>query len=648
MLGGMILMLSVSAITAYMTSSHIDYELQTQKIQVQSLAHDIAGSVSASLLTGRYSQVEEMLVLHSSFPGVLKLLITNEHGKPLIMVVSSTGSDPKIIYSGETIPLPASVKAVTDISKDTLRVWQPIEGGTLIGWLKIDYSLEQLRANQAQTLVKGLGVGVIAIAFGIALLLMFLAHPMRAIDHATEFARRLNQNQGETFTPDRSARELEQLGEALNEASHQLHKQAQDLIAVNAALRNNEEKFRAVSDTANGAIVMADSQGKIVYLNKFAENTFGYATDEAIGKPLTILMPEKFQSAHQAGLQTYLASGKTNNIGKTVELLGKRKDGTEFPLELSLASWRSTAGLFFTGVMRDISQRKKAEAAARHLADIVESSNDAIISKNLNDEVSSWNTAAQRLYGYRAEEIIGQSIMLLVPPDKIDEDHDFLARSRRGEHIVRYETVRLKKSGEAVDVAITISPLQDADGNIVGSSIIACDITERKRAEARILELSLTDELTGLYNRRGFFTLAKARISLAQRMQLGLQLFYIDLDGMKKINDQLGHLEGDRALQDTANILRETFRSPDLITRLGGDEFVVLAMHNPGNPQEQIIARLQANTAQFNATTKRLYTLAMSVGGVSFDPDAQQTLEAAVAASDAAMYHAKIQRRNKS
>ena len=641
------LMLTTGVLTAYMTAERLDFELQTKKNQAQTLSKNLAISASPHLMTGQFSSIEELFALHRSFPDVLYILLTNEDGKPVLAVDYSADNKPQTRYGGNPISLPIAITAVTEVSHDKMTIWQPVEGGALIGWLKIDYSLKPLRAKQVQTQRDGLLIGVVAIVVGMGLLLIFLSGPMRAIREAAEFARQLNQHRGKPFVCDHSAQELRQLGEALNEASFLLHEQAQNLITANLGLRNSEEKFRALSDTANEAIVSADSSGQIVYLNKATESSFGYAIKEMMGKPLTILMPEKFHAAHQAGFQHFVATGETHVMGKTVELMGQRKDGTEFPLELSLTTWNTPDGQFFTGVMRDISRRRRGEEAARHLANIVESSSDAIISKDLSDKVTSWNAAAERLYGYTAAEIVGHSSLMLVPHHKVSEEQDFISRIQRGEQIVRYETVRVKKDGEVVEVAVTVSPLRDASDHIVGTSIIARDITERKQAAARILELTLTDELTGLNNRRGFFTLAKVKLPLARRMQLGLQLFYADLDGMKTINDTLGHQVGDQALCDAADILRKTFRLPDLLARLGGDEFVVLAFHNTENPQEQIIARLQTNLALFNQSANRPYILEMSVGTARFDPDFTLSLEDAVAQSDAAMYLIKQQRRTR-
>jgi PAS domain S-box-containing protein len=131
---------------------------------------------------------------------------------------------------------------------------------------------------------------------------------------------------------------------------------------MTAELSDSREQFRAVSETANDGIVTADGQGKIVYLNEAALRLFGYSADEAIGQPITLLMPERFRESHRQGFHRFLAGGESKVIGKTVQLAGRRKDDSEFPLELSLATWRTDQRLFFTGVLRDITERKRAEA----------------------------------------------------------------------------------------------------------------------------------------------------------------------------------------------------------------------------------------------------------------------------------------------
>jgi PAS domain S-box-containing protein len=147
---------------------------------------------------------------------------------------------------------------------------------------------------------------------------------------------------------------------------------------VEAALRASEERFRTLATSANDAIVSADSHGHITYLNSAAERLFGYPSAEAVGEPLTILMPESFRDAHSRGLERYNRTGEARVVGKTVELVGRRKDGAEFPMELSLAAWSRGSEKEFTGIIRDISDRKRSEQMLRHYAGQLEAANSEL------------------------------------------------------------------------------------------------------------------------------------------------------------------------------------------------------------------------------------------------------------------------------
>src|SRR5205823_2196757 len=138
----------------------------------------------------------------------------------------------------------------------------------------------------------------------------------------------------------------------------------------------------------------------------------------------------------------------------------------------------------------DISERKRAERVTRQLAWIVETSDDAIVSKDLNGVIATWNRGAERLFGYLAQEVIGKSITLLIPPERQDEETKILERIRRGERIDHYETVRRRKDGSQVTISLSISPITDENGKIIGASKIARDITEQKRKEEHIALLA--------------------------------------------------------------------------------------------------------------------------------------------------------------
>jgi diguanylate cyclase (GGDEF)-like protein/PAS domain S-box-containing protein len=199
----------------------------------------------------------------------------------------------------------------------------------------------------------------------------------------------------------------------------------------------------------------------------------------------------------------------------------------------------------------------------------------------------------------------------------------------------------LRKDGGIVWVNITISPLWKRGEKSGRNMIVVEDITERKRMEAEMREMSLRDLLTELYNRRGFITLAEQQIKAANRAKRPLQLTFIDLDRLKWINDTLGHEKGDRVLIDTAHLLRQTFRESDIIARLGGDEFAILSIDSGDKNHENVSQRLQQHIDAYNSKESRLYKLSMSWGTVVYHPDSPVSLDQLLSAADELMYTQK-------
>ncbi|MFH1079868.1 MAG: diguanylate cyclase [Pseudomonadota bacterium] len=208
-------------------------------------------------------------------------------------------------------------------------------------------------------------------------------------------------------------------------------------------------------------------------------------------------------------------------------------------------------------------------------------------------------------------------------------------------HVVVVQDITERKRMEEV------SPLRKPRKAPERRIVVVQDITERKRMEEEIREMSLRDGLTGLYNRRGFVILAEQQLKAASRVKRQMKLTFIDVDGLKWINDNLGHEEGDKALIDTANILRQTFRESDIIARLGGDEFAILAIDITELNPEAIAKRLQQNIDECNAKQSRRYKLAMSWGTASHDPESLLSLDQLMSSADELMYKQKKSKSNK-
>ena len=252
------------------------------------------------------------------------------------------------------------------------------------------------------------------------------------------------------------------------------------------SLADSEARKAAILDSVLDCIVTMDAGGTLIEFNAAAARTFGYTKTQAIGRPLLdLIIPARFREMYRAGLRRYLETGEGGLIGAPVEIQAMRSDGTELPVELAITATNSRPPIF-TGVLRDITARKQAEATRASLAAIVDSSDDAIFAVALDDTILTWNGGAERLYGYAASEVIGANRSIIVPAGHSDELSRITARAQRGEAGEPFETKRVRKDGSLVDISLLISPMMDSAGVVTGVSAIARDITSLKNSEAAV------------------------------------------------------------------------------------------------------------------------------------------------------------------
>ena len=241
-----------------------------------------------------------------------------------------------------------------------------------------------------------------------------------------------------------------------------------------------------IIESSDDAIVSKDLNGTIQSWNRAAERIFGYTAEEAIGRSVRIIIPEDRQGEEDA----VLANIRKGEGVTHFETIRKRKDGSLVPISLTVSPVHDDRGVVIgaSKIARDLSDRIGADQAARRLKAVVESSDDAIITKSLDSIITSWNRAAERMFGYTAEEAIGRSIRMIIPDDRQSEEDTVLTRIRAGQSVDHFETIRLRKDGAPVTISLTVSPILDDHGKVVGASKIARDITERARLLAAAQE----------------------------------------------------------------------------------------------------------------------------------------------------------------
>ena len=260
-----------------------------------------------------------------------------------------------------------------------------------------------------------------------------------------------------------------------------------ELVKSGAAIRAGEERLSRIIDSAMDAIVTVDEQQRITMFNPAAEAMFKCPAADAIGTPLERFLPARFRAVHVEHMRAFRQNSVTRRtMGGLTPLRALRSNGEEFPIEASISQVNVNGNKLFTAIVRDITEATRARETSSKLAAIVESSDDAIISKTLNGIITSWNPGAEKLFGYSAAEVLGKPVLMIIPPDLRKEEEDILARIARGANINHFETRRLRKDGSQVDIAVTISPLRDSSGQVIGASKIARDITESKRVREEI------------------------------------------------------------------------------------------------------------------------------------------------------------------
>ena len=459
------------------------------------------------------------------------------------------------------------------------------------------------------------------------------------------------------------------------------------------ALGESEEKFRSVAQSAIDTIISVDSSGNIIFWNRAAEKLFGYSVDEAIGKPLTIIMPERFHDAYKSRFQRIVSGGESRVIGTTVNLEGLKKEGSEFPVELTLSKWETKKGIFFTGIVRDITVRKltdeqlvkqSAEAKERNLelSTLYKISFAIGRTIDLNELFSSILNTITELDILKVERkggifIVQGDNMTLVShlghPESFLDKHkgmkvgDCLCglAAKTGEiivsnnatddscHTIEYPDITphghivipLKVANRVLGVLYLYTPCNSevdektinmliAIGNQIGIAIDNAMLYEQTKA------LSLQDPLTKLANRNLMNVELEKNFARSKRFETPLSIIIMDLDNFKNYNDTHGHIAGDKLLVETANIVTNEVRTIDLVVRYGGEEFLIIL------PDTEITKACEV-AERIRKTIETTTGITISLGISAYQRGKMQKVHDVLKKADDALYQAKQKGKNR-
>jgi diguanylate cyclase (GGDEF)-like protein/PAS domain S-box-containing protein len=410
-------------------------------------------------------------------------------------------------------------------------------------------------------------------------------------------------------------------------------------------LPKSEVRYRTVADTASDAIVTITPDGVVRWFSRGAERMFGDRAEEVIGRPVALLMPERYWDLCVATLHRYLRTGEVRVVGGTIELVGLHQDGSEFPIEMSLGETYENGEQLFTAVIRDVTERKEVEKVIKESEErfrsLVQYSSDIITLLDADGTVRYVSPAVERVMGYKPEEQIGTSAFGSVHPDDRERALDTFAEvlKKPGLHSLLEFRV-LHKDGSWRYLEHVVNNLLD-DPAVRGVLVNSRDVTERKAIEEQLRHQAFHDPLTGLPNRALFMDRLEHALALAYRRGTKVAVLFTDLDNFKVINDSLGHQAGDRLLKAVAERLKACVRPEDTAARLGGDEFAILVEGVTGVGEIVRIAERIADILRPPFALEEQGVSASASTGIALNDPAQEQPADLLRHADLAMYRAK-------
>ncbi|MFX4263592.1 PAS domain-containing sensor histidine kinase [Pelotomaculum propionicicum] len=330
--------------------------------------------------------------------------------------------------------------------------------------------------------------------------------------------------------------------------------------------RGREKHYLSIAQAARNAIISVDCRGNITFFNYAAETMFGYSSRLVLGKPVTIIMPERFHEVCQKGLERFIRTGESDFIGKTIEISGLKKDGGEFPVEMYISSWKAGSETYFTSNIRDITERKQAEdelkSAKEQLESFINNSADAIAIWDREGTILQINKAFEDTFGWAVSELDGMKLQM-VPEHLLEEARGYIQKVTMQGKAVAYEAVRRRKDGSLLEVAITLTPIRDTARNIVAVASTWRDITEQvnmNREKQRLMEQTARAQRLA--------SLSTISAGIAHEINQPLNTMKVIVDGMLYWHKRGRTLEQERVLKNLQKISAQVGRVDEIIKHM--------------------------------------------------------------------------------
>lgn len=394
----------------------------------------------------------------------------------------------------------------------------------------------------------------------------------------------------------------------------------------------NLARLSAIVQSSEDAIISKNLEGTITSWNPAAEIIFGYTSEEAIGKNISIVIPSELLNEEQVIISRIKRDERIDHY----ETVRKRKDGSVFVVGVTVSPIRDKDDKVIgaSKIARDITEQKSAEQKQAMLAAIIDSSDDAIVSKTLDGIITSWNHGAEKIFGYKPEETIGKHISIIIPDDRLNEETDIISKMRKGERVSHFETLRRRKDGREINISLTVSPVKDKNGKVIGASKVAIDITDKVELDKqrqlfteRLQELNhYKDEFMAMasHELKTPLTVIKANLQILEhKMQDDNKIDFVNktLNQVNKLTNlisdlldvskiQAGKLELNCSNFDLIPFLREIVESiqqttPDhrLILNTNNKQLVASADRDR---LEQVVINLLTNAIKYSPNAKEV------------------------------------------